>query len=165
MIPVDEYPSVRDRAPLHEAIEVMKESHLDVGGRRSLPRALLVFDEIGVLVGYIRRRDIMRGLEPRFLVSRPLEYRRKLFEVDVDPNLSELTHDRVIKGLRQQVDTPVSDVMQPIEAILSADDHVMKAVYEMVWMDVALIPVVDEGKLVGVVRSVDVFHELVATLT
>jgi predicted transcriptional regulator len=36
----------------------------------------------------------------------------------------------------------------------------MKAVYEMVSLNVSLIPVLHGGNLVGVVRSVDVFREL-----
>lgn len=165
MIPIDRYPSVRDLAPLRQAVEIIEGAHLEVQRRRSLPRCLLVFDGIGVLVGYVRRRDIMRGLEPKFLVSRPLEYRRKLFEVDVDPNLSELTYDRVVRGIREQASRPVSDVMRPIEAILSADDHVMKAIYEMVALDLSLVPVVDGRELVGVIRSVDAFHEMAQILT
>jgi CBS domain-containing protein len=164
MIPIDRYPSVRDDATLRDAVHVIESSHLEVERRRSLPRAILVFDGIGVLVGYVRRRDIMRGLEPRFLLSRPLEYRRKLFEVALDPNLSELTFDRMIRGIREQADRPVVDVMRPIEAILSADDHVMKAVYEMVAMDLSLVPVLDGRRLVGVIRSVDAFHELAQML-
>lgn len=164
MIPVDQYPSVRDRATLREAITVIESAQLEVDDRMSLPRVLLVFDEIRVLVGYLRRRDIMRGLEPKFLVSQPLEYRKKLFDIAVDPNLSELPYDRVVKGLREQANRPVSDVMCPIETIIDADDHIMKAVYEMVSLDLALIPVVEQQRLVGVIRSVDVFHELIKLL-
>ena len=160
MIPVDEYPSVRDKTTLREAIEVIESAQLEVDLRKSLPRALIVFDDINVMVGYVRRRDIMRGLEPSFLVSEPMQYRRKLFDVAIDPNLSELSYDRLIKGIREQADRPVSDVMQPVETILSADDHVMKAAYEMASQNLTLIPVVQEGELVGVIRSVDVFHEL-----
>ena len=160
MIPAERYPSVRDRATLREAVRIIETAQLEVALRKSLPRVLLVFDEIEVLVGYVRRRDLMRGLEPKFLVSQPLAYRKKLFDVAVDPNLSELSYDRVIRGLREQAERPVSDVMQPIETIINADDHVMKAAYEMVSLDLTLIPVVDSGRLVGVIRSVDVFHEL-----
>jgi CBS-domain-containing membrane protein len=135
-----------------------------VEGRRSLPRVLLVFDEIEVMVGYVRRRDIMAGLEPKFLLVQPLAYRKKLFDVAVDPNLSELSYDRVERGIREQADRPVSDVMQPIEAIVQADDHVMKAIYEMVSQDLTLIPVVDGKQLVGVVRSVEAFHEITRVL-
>ena len=160
MIPVEQYPSVRDKATLREAIAKIEEAHLEVELRRSLPRVLLVFDEIDVLVGTVRRRDIMQGLEPKYLLSKPLEYKKKLFDIDVDPNLAELSYDRVIRGIREQANRPVSDVMRPIEAILDAEDHVMKAVQEMVALDISLIPVLQEGRLVGVVRSVEVFHEL-----
>ncbi|MGD2215203.1 MAG: CBS domain-containing protein [Gemmatimonadales bacterium] len=160
MIPVEEYPSVRDNATLREAIVTIEEAQLEVELRKSLPRVLLVFDEINVLVGTVRRRDIMRGLEPKYLLSKPLEYKKKLFDIDVDPNLAELSYDRVVRGIREQANRPVSDVMQPIVTILDAEDHVMKAVQAMVALDVNLIPVLQEGKLVGVVRSVDVFHDL-----
>jgi CBS domain-containing protein len=165
MIPVAQYPSVRDNATLRDAIAVIVGAELEVDLKKSLPRVILVFDGIDVLVGYIRRRDIMRGLEPSFLVSQPLEYRQKLFDVSVDPNLSELTYDRVVKGVQAQADRPVSDVMRPLEATIDADDHVMKAIYEMVSLNVSLIPVLDEGHLVGVVRSVDVFRELAELLS
>ncbi len=160
MIPVARYPSVRDNTTLRKAIEVILGSVLEVEHERSLPRVLLVFDGIDVLVGTVRRRDIMRGLEPSFLVSQPLEYRKKLFDVAIDPNLSELSYDRVLKGIRAQAERPVSDVMRPIEATLDADDHIGKAIYEMVSLNVSLIPVLHEKQLVGVVRSVDVFREL-----
>ncbi len=75
MIPVDRYPSVQDKTTLREAIKVIESAVLEVALRKSLPRALLVFDDIHVMVGYVRRRDIMRGLEPRFLISQPLQYR------------------------------------------------------------------------------------------
>lgn len=164
MIPVDEYPAVRDHDTLREAVRVIEESRLEVDGRASLPRVLLVFDRIDVLVGYVRRRDIMAGLEPSFLVPKPLEYRRKLFDIAVDPNLSGLAFERTIQGIRRQADRPVSDVMHPIEALLAADDHLIKAVHEMVSLDLSLIPVVESGRLLGVVRSVDVFQALVGLL-
>lgn len=164
MIPVDQYPSVRDNATLREAIAKIEDAKLEVDLRRSLPRVLLVFDEIDVLVGTVGRRDIMRGLEPKYLLTKPLEYKKKLFDIDVDPNLAELSYDRVVRGIREQANRPVSDVMNPIDAILDADDHVMKAVQAMVALDVHLIPVLQEGQLVGVVRSVDAFHHLAQLL-
>ena len=164
MVPLERYPSVRDNATLQEAIAVIESAQLEVDLRKSLPRVLLVFDEIDVMVGTVRRRDIMRGLEPKFLISQPLEYRKKLFDVAIDPNLSELSYDRVVKGIREQALRPVSDVMLPIEATIDAEDHIMKAAYEMVSLDLALIPVLHDGRLLGVVRSVDVFHEFAKLL-
>jgi len=164
MVPLALYPCVRDTATLREAIEMIESAQLGVAIRKSLPRALLVYDQIGVFVGYVRRRDIMRGLEPKSLVSKPLEYRRKLFDVAVDPNLSEMSYDHVVAGIREQAEMPVSHVMRPIETTIEAADHVIKAVYEMVSFDLNLVPVLAGGHVVGVVRSVDVFHELAQLL-
>jgi CBS-domain-containing membrane protein len=164
MIPIELYPKVRDNTTLREAVDAIENAQLKVTIRRSLPRAMLVYDEIGVYVGYVRRRDLMRGLEPQSLIAKPLEYRKKLFDVAIDPNLSELSWDHVVSGIREQGSRPVSDVMRPIEAVLNADDHVIKAVYEMVSLDLNMIPVIEDGHAVGVVRSVDVFHELALLL-
>ena len=165
MVPVDQYPSVRDTDTLGQAIAVISAAELDMEGRVSQPRLLLVFDAIDVLVGYARRRDIMRGLEPQFLVNQPLKYRKMDFAVPADPNLSELPYDRTVSRIRQQANRPVSDVMLPIPTIIDADDHLMKAIHEMVTMNLYLIPVIHEKKLVGVVRSVDMIHELAQLLS
>ncbi|MGW8265560.1 MAG: CBS domain-containing protein [Longimicrobiales bacterium] len=172
MIPLEKYPSVRIDDTLKQAIEVIEGARLEVGRRVSLPRVLLVFDHDDDLVGIVRRRDIMRGLEPDFLVSQPLEYRVKFFEVGVDPHLSELSSElskevdlaRVVKGLREQANRPVGDVLRPISTSLGPDDQVMKAVYEMVSLNESLIPVVEDDQVIGVIRSVDVFHELALLL-
>ncbi|MGD8362028.1 MAG: CBS domain-containing protein [Gemmatimonadota bacterium] len=172
MIPLEEYPWVRIDDTLGHAVRVIEAARLEVGQRASLPRVLLVFDHDDDLVGIVRRRDILRGLEPSLLVDQPLEYRAKLFEVAADPHLAELsselskevTLDRVVKGLRDQANRPVEDVLRPIPASLGPDDQVMKAVYDMVSLNQSLIPVVEDDKVIGVVRSVDVFHELALLL-
>ena len=69
-----------------------------------------------------------------------------------------------MKGIREQGEKPIREVMRPIEALLEADDHVIKAVYEMVSLDVSPIPVLRDGQVVGVARTVDVFHELALLL-
>jgi len=165
MISVRDYPGVHTSDSLRKAISVMKAAQLEVGRRRSLPRVLLVFDDEEDLVGVLRRRDIMRGLEPPFLADKPLETRIKFFDVGVDPHLSELSVDSsledVVKGLREQSERPVEDVLRPIHTTLEPSDPLMKAVYQMVSLNESLIPVVDEEeKTVGVVRSVDVLQAL-----
>lgn len=168
MIPLDQYPWVRISDPLSHAVDVIDGAELEVGRQRSLPRVLLVFDNDDELVGIVRRRDIMRGLEPNFLVNQPLEYRIKLFEVGLDSRLSELSREfpleRVVKGLRDQAARPVGDVLRPLSTTLKPDDQIMKAIYEMVSLNESLIPVVEGGEVLGVVRSVDIFHELALLL-
>ena len=164
MIPLEKSPWIRLQDTLRDAIEKMEDAQLEVGRRPSLPRVLLVFDHHDTLVGIVRRRDIMRGLEPDFLVSQPLEDRVKFFDVGIDGHLTELagglTLEEVVKGLREQSSRPVSDVMKPISTTLKPSDRLMKAVYEMVSLNESLIAVVDGDEVLGVVRSVDLLHAL-----
>lgn len=164
MVPLEAYPRIGIDQSLREAVAVIEKVELEVGLRRSLPRVILVFDGERDLVGLVRRRDIMRGLEPNFLVSQPMEYQKKAFDVAVDPNLAVFSYDRILKGVRDQADRPVRDVLQPIKVTIEADDHLMKAVQEMVNNNLAMIPVVEIGEVVGVLRSVDLFHELAQLL-
>ena len=154
MVPLEEYPSVPDTYTLRQAIEAM-------GKVRVLKRVALVFDEsLSDLLGMLRRRDILRGLEPRFLLSGSLEYRRKLFDVEVDPNLSELSHDKMLAGIRRRANRLVRDFMIPIKATINHDDHIMKAISEMVDQNTSLLPVLKDKRVVGVARSVEVLNEL-----
>jgi len=160
MIPLDRYPHIPHWYTLRQAIAELRASQLEVQGRLSLPRAVLVFNKTYELLGIVRRRDILRGLEPRFLVGESREYERRLFDVQIDPNLSDFSSDAMIREIRAQAERPVSDVMVPIAATVHSDDHIMKVVHEMVKNDLSLIPVLKNGRVVGVVRSVDLLNEI-----
>jgi CBS-domain-containing membrane protein len=144
-----------------EAIELMHRAVLDVRGRKALPRVILLFDLDDSIAGTVRRRDLMWGMEPQFMLSQPVQSRMKFFDVQIDPHLSELGPDKWAKGARERVHRrPVSDVMCPIERTINFDEHIMTAVYEMVHNDLIILPVLQKGKVVGIIRTVDVFHEL-----
>jgi predicted transcriptional regulator len=93
-------------------------------------------------------------------VGGSLNYNRKLFNVEIDPNLPELSHDRTIARMKKRANKLVEDFMLPIKATIQADDHIMKAVNEMVDRNVSLLPVMEGDEVVGVVRSVEVLYEV-----
>jgi predicted transcriptional regulator len=138
----------------------MEKSELEVRGRRSLPRALLVFDEKYQLLGIVRRRDILAGLEPRFLRTMAMPARKELFDFEVDPELLEITSGKMTKAMQDQAEQQVSEVMQKVGATVDENDRLPKIVYKMLRIDRNLLPVMRDHKVVGVVRSVDVFHEV-----
>ncbi|HUT11467.1 MAG TPA: CBS domain-containing protein [Thermoguttaceae bacterium] len=164
MVPLEEYPCILDIHTLRQAIEEMG-LQIVRKDQAALPRVALVFDEsFSDLLGMLRRRDIMRGLEPRFLLSGSMDYRRKLFDVEIDPNLSELSYEKAIAGIRKRANRPVRDYMIPIKATVDHGDHIMKAMYEMVDQNTSLLPVLKGNRVIGVVRSVDVLDEIAAIL-
>jgi predicted transcriptional regulator len=50
--------------------------------------------------------------------------------------------------------------MRPIKETVDYEDHLGKVIYEMVDNSLSFVPVLKEGKVVGVVRTVDVFREV-----
>jgi CBS domain-containing protein len=164
MIPLDMYPHIPYWFTLRQAIAEFEKSEFHIHGRKSLPRVVLIFNEAYELLGIARRRDILRGLEPEFLSSRPLGTRKEMFDVKIDPNLSELSYDSLLEGIRKRAERPIRDVMLPIQATVDADDHLIKLIYEMVDQNVSQLPVLKDGRVVGVVRSVDIFHEIALLL-
>jgi len=158
MIPLDQYPHIPSWFTLRQAIAELRASQIEVRGRMSLPRAVLVFNKAYELLGIVRRRDILRGLEPSFLAGESVEYKRRLFDVEVDANLSDFSSERMVREIRAQAERPVSDVMVPITTTVRWDDPITKIIYEIVKNDLSLVPVLKDGRVVGVVRSVDLLN-------
>lgn len=158
MIPLDKYPHLPYWFTLKQAIVEMERSTLEVDGRVSLPRMVLIFDERYQLMGMARRRDILRGLEPEFLRGRPMQHRKKLWDVQVDPNLSELSVEKVMDDVIRLAERPISEVMISVDGTVNCEDHIVRVVYEMNKCNLSMLPVLRDGQVVGVVRSVDVFH-------
>jgi len=165
MIPLNKYPNIQHTLTLREAVAEMELSVIEVKGQRSLPRALLVFDDNQQLLGIVRRRDILRGLEPKFLKTMPVPHRKQLFNIEADPNLVDLSSGKVGKSMQEQANQPVTEVMQPIVTTVDYEDHLAKIIYKMINMDLNLIPVIKDKMVVGVVRSVDVFNEIADLLS
>lgn len=157
MIPLQSYPQVTPDCSLKVAIKTLLEAKIEVEGTLYAPRMLLVIDAQGQFRGTIRRRDVLRGLEPEFLVNQPLSYRKKLFDVSLDPNLFELSYEKLVKGIREQADRPVRKIMRPLQVSIEYEQHLIKAVYEMVSYGLTLIPVLKGNRVVGILRSVEVF--------
>lgn len=166
MIPLDQYPHIPYWFTLRQAIAEIELSTIEYKGRQSLPRALLVFDEKYELVGVLRRRDILGGLEPRFLQKKAKspEGQRHWFDIDLDPNLLDLSDGASTEQMLKQAELPVEEFMKPIVETVDVDDPLAKVVYKMLHTDEALVPVLEDQKVVGVVRSVDVFHEIAGQL-
>jgi predicted transcriptional regulator len=164
MIPLQDYPTVCAKDTVGEAIAKMEAAALDVAGQRSLPRVLLVLADGNHLVGIVRRRDILRALIPEFLRRAPLRHHKNPFHISVDHNLAELSLESIVSAMHRHAEYPVSTVMRPLPASIEEDDHLLKAISEMVNEDLAILPVMRGKQVVGVVRSVDVFRELVQLL-
>lgn len=156
MVPLNKYPAVTVSDTLAKAAEVLSNWHIDMAGSLTMPRFALVLGEAGELTGVVRRRDILKGLAPSFLVAAISDHPEKLFDVEVDPNLTELLSDRAAEKLKKKAATLVGEIADPIAVTVQADDPLIRVVREMVRHDQAILPVEDKSGIVGVVRTIEV---------
>jgi len=165
MIPIEKYPNIFSGVTLREAMVEFEHAYINVDGQASLPRSLLVIDKDFSLIGIVRRRDILQGLEPDFMKHMPHHHQKELIDIEGDPNLVLLSSGKVIKTMRANADKfRIADVMQPVTDKIQHNEHIAKIIYMMVSKDLNLLPVMKDRKIIGVVRSVDVFHEVARLL-
>ena len=165
MVPMGKYPAVTVNDSLAAAARTLSDWHIDMHGSVSMPRIALVMSEDGDLVGIVRRRDILKGLAPSFLVASISDHPESMFDVEVDPNLTELLSHRAEEKLRAKSETPVGEIADPIPTTVHADDPLIRVIQEMVRHDQSLLPVVEEHHVVGVVRTVEVLKAVSDMLT
>jgi len=151
MIPLEDYPHIPYWFTLRQAMAIVREAAVKFEGTFE-PRAVLVFDEKYQLMGILTLRDIIKGLEPRFLQETAL--------VKADPNLAVLMGDLFGPGLKEASQRPVSEVMSPIKVTIPGSDPIAKAIFVMIKENVGVMPVMEGGKVAGMIRLSDLFKEI-----
>ena len=151
MIPLEDYPHIPYWFTLRQAMAIVREAAVKFEGSFE-PRAVLVFDEKYQLLGILTLRDIIRGLEPRFLKETDL--------IKADPSLTVLMGDLFGPGMKEQSQKPVSEVMSPIKVTVNGDDPIVKALFLMIKENVGLMPVMMDSKVAGMIRLSDLFTEI-----
>lgn len=155
MVDIEEYPHIPSDISLKKAISVVKNSMLEAKNCFQ-PMIALVFDDRG-LVGTLRLRDILKGLEPGFLKPS----KKVQGYSDDAAGLSIIWDTLFDTDAKERVEKPVNEVMNPITVFVEPGDTVVKAAYLMIHNDLLVIPVLEEGKkLKGLVRMIEVFDVL-----
>lgn len=156
MIPLEEYPHIRESATLCEALEALERAELDVDGRKSLPREVLIFNEKTELLGRLRRRDVLNGLRPEELSSLMLPA-----SVGKDEGELERVFGQVLDKVKGRLREPVTEVMRPIKESVDHEDDIIKIIRKVTDVNESFLPVLKDGEVAGVVRTVELVHELV----
>jgi CBS domain-containing protein len=151
MIPLEDFPHIPYWFTLRQAMAIVREAVGKFAGAFE-PRAVLVFDEKYQLMGILTLRDIIKGLEPKFLQETGL--------VKMDPNLTVLLKDLLGPDMRTASQRPVNEVMCPIAVTVDAGAPVAKALYLMIQENVGFLPVMHSGNVAGMVRLSDLFNEV-----
>ena len=156
MIDVFEFPHIPYWFTIRQAIGIIKKSLL-ANEKYHHPMAILVFDEKYNLVGTLSLKDILRGLEPKFLKTTT----KAQVHAEDESGLSVLWDTLFNKESKEAAERPVSEVMITAKFFVQPGDPITKAAYLMVHNDLVLLPVLeDKKKFVGLVRMIEIFNEL-----
>ena len=158
MVPLDDYAHAYEHQTLREAVKLLETSQIQRDGQTSMPRILLVFDGNNQLLGIARRRDILRGLEPEFHGELDTTHPEAHIKTEIDPNLSVLAGEDHKDQLDHRLEKPLGSVVREVSCTVAADDSLMKIVRELVGNDTHMAAVLDDGEVIGVVRTLDVLR-------
>lgn len=146
MVPLNNYSTVLIDAPLKEAMDALHDSLHQYKRIWYGYHSLLVVNHQKELVGLLTLRTILKAT--MFL---------------------ELKHNQQLRGSswgwyfiaqhQKKEGIRVKDVMRPLKLItIRAEDTVLQAAIKMVIHRINSLPVLDEGRVVGIVRTFDVFQ-------
>jgi len=145
-----DYETIGADDTIHDAVEKLAE--LD---RRCLEqgtigaKTLVVEDRDGYFVGLLTMLDILNAIEPPFL--RDADH---LVGIGWDGLFEEIVHQAENHRVGESM-TEAADIIA-----VEPDDRLIKVVELMVKHGLRRLPVLEDGKVVGVVRLYDVFHEV-----
>lgn len=155
MIPLEDYPHIPYWFTLRQAMAILREAAITFEGQFE-PLAVLVFDEKHRLMGILSLRDIIKGLEPRFLYGKY----EKITLAQAKGELPGSLRDLFGPEMRQASQRPVSEFMKPNEVSINGDDSIALALFLMIKEKVSRLPVLQGNKLAGMIRLSDLFQEI-----
>ena len=139
MVPISEYSVVNEQALVRDAVKVLKKSfYKDDKGGIVGHRSLLVTNKKNELVGIVTLRNILKAVLTKN--DLPENY---LWIYSVNASGSDM---------------PVKSVMRATKIVfVEVEDDLYKAVDLFLTKKVNSLPVLEKGKLIGIIRTIDVF--------
>lgn len=160
-VKIEEYPNISLYAPLGYAIQMMHQ----VLKQQTRFRTILVLDDDDHLKGYLSLRDLIRAVGPDYLhKKRPAVKGNQPFAFDglrQDVRaLAVIWQEGFTLKLHDELQKPVSECMTLMEDRVTLGDSISKCLYLMLFHDVLILPVVEDDRVVGVIRLVDLFDRI-----
>jgi predicted transcriptional regulator len=162
-VPITDYPHIPASASICDAIQIMHNSLAE--GRKY--RTILVTDDQQHLKGYLSLRDLTRAVGPSYLSKKAPDYKgHQPFQGISDDftALSLIWQEGFTLKVMEEAKKPVSGVMTLLENTVRLDDHFAKCAYLLLVQDILILPVIEDEKVIGVVRLVDIFERIANTV-
>ena len=158
MIPIEDYTTIDADSTIKEGIERLKKSFETIASSSRIMetghRSIVVFDRKGEMVGILSISDLIRSLQPSYLLApKP----SMADSIEYSPMFWTGLFTSQAKAL---VNKKIKDVMS--EAPLSVDENTnLMEIANLIYVEqVRRIAVTRNGKVVGVVREQELFFEI-----
>ncbi|MBM9511047.1 HPP family protein [Desulfogranum marinum] len=157
MIPVDEYPSIREDEPIGNAVALIL-AHSSSDNRHLHYKELLVIDSDDQLVGMLDVASILRSFFPSILgnSTKQVFVGKKQSHTD----LSILLEDHFRVECKRQTAVAVRQYMHKPHRSIDASMHILHALEIIIKDQERTLPVTENGILLGAVRVTDIFRAL-----
>ncbi|MGC8658149.1 MAG: CBS domain-containing protein [Desulfomonilaceae bacterium] len=163
LVPLKDYAVVNENSPLSEAILALRKLYCQVETGKCTEaghRNILVLDSKENLIGILDFRTILKVLIPE--IAGGLSGKLQAMEVTVAfAQAGSLEEDESRQSFRSRViknsGIPVKQIMQKIRGSLEVQDDLLTALKILYENKISVLPVHDNGKLIGVLRESDLF--------
>ncbi len=163
MVRIENYATVNVDKPLNEAVASLRLLYCQVetgGCTEAGHRTTIVLNDQGEVVGILDFKGILRVLIPELAggLSSWLESAGvSLAYAEGDAAHLDETELSFRARVVKNADTPVRKVMLKVRGTIDANASVLEALKSIHQNKVTVLPVIQDGKLVGVVRDSDLF--------
>jgi CBS domain-containing protein len=172
MCPIEEYEFVGMETTLCDVVALLKKNHekTQADTKGAFHKTMFVKDESGKIVGKLSAYDLTKGLVPepakRPAISRSFYSVLSSRALEVADEVNEMQqrfkwlHSSFRELIQQESRKKVKDIMSPVHPLLIEGDSINKAIYVMFKEEIRQPLVTRDGKIVGVVRLLEIFSEL-----
>ncbi len=140
------FPSLRPNTPIAQAMKTFEEAGKE-GNRRVF--GIIVTDDEGRLVGMISMYDILLLIRPKHI-----HIWGEMKDIDVDGFVDE--------AVRRSKPILVGDIMTTDVVTIDPDTHLLMIVDIMLKKHIRRLPVLEDGKVIGIVYISRVFDNIMA---
>jgi CBS domain-containing protein len=142
------YKTLRPEMPISEAVSTFQRTSREQG---QMVFGMMVTDEVGRLLGLLSIYDILLLLRPK--------------HIHIWGEMEDLEVSGILEGACQRAKGVLVGDIMTIEVItITPDTHLLLIIDIMIKKHVRRLPVVEDGKIVGIVYLSRVFNQLLEKL-
>jgi CBS domain containing-hemolysin-like protein len=159
VIPLEDFPHLNETQTLHDAVEELL-SYTCGEFDRIRYAEILIFNDRNQLCGRARLQDILLSLDPRLKEASKVKGFEGKGAGFLD--LVALWEDSFFVECRKWAHIRIKNLMSPIKYTVKGSDPVLKALAIMTNTGNYVLPVVDAGSIIGVIRLKEIFKTITA---